>query len=259
MKYEKYGWFVPVYFFQAVVNEIESPLTKIEEGFGRARAEYTPINNKKRKYLPYLNVDLGVEIPVWSMKLPKDWSIAVDFPVDFHLWLDLQTLYAPVIDTDYRFAVGQIKALKIFHDKYINNLSIRLAPYNHESTHIGDELTIRRKDAGYPITRVNVSYEYTELAVCLNDPVGSRLENHALKAGMMLRMPLGSNWFKIYTNEDDPSFEVKMKNSMEYYLEYEWQRSNGLLTWNNINNILSVEIRNRAKYKYPSIMWNENK
>ena len=212
--YEKYGWFVPVYFCQPFVSEIESPLTKIEEGFGRARAEYTPINNKKRKYLPYLNVDLGVEIPVWSMKLPKDWYIAGDFPVDFILWLDLQTLSAPVIDTDYRFAVGQIKALKIFHDKYINNLSIRLAPYNHESTHIGDELTIRRKDAGYPITRVNVSYEYTELAVCLNDPVGSRLENHALKAGMMLRMPLGSNWFKIYTNEGDPSFEVNMKHSM---------------------------------------------
>lgn len=255
----KYGWFIPVHFAKPLVCEMEAPLTKVAEGFGRAREEYAPTEKHTEKYVPYLNVSLGVFLPVWSKQLRNDWAIGIDFPISFHLWLDLKAESAPVINTDYRFAVGEIKALKIFRNhKYLHNLSLRLAPYCHESTHIGDELTIRREQAGFPLTRVNVSYEYSELAVCLNDPNGTRKNNHALKFGMMLRNTTAKSWFKIYPNEGDSIYNHEMRNITEFYGEYEWQRSTGWAVNDHILNVLSLEVRNRAKYKYPTIKWDES-
>lgn len=254
---QKYGWLVPVRFAKPFVAEIESPLTKVEEGFGRAREEYTPMNTG-RKYNPYLNVDLGVFIPIWSRRLSDNWMIGIDIPISFHLWLDLKTISAPVLNTDYRFAFGEIKALYLFEGKrWLRNISFRLAPYNHESTHIGDELTVRREEEGFPLKRVNVSYEYAELAVCVNDPNGTRKDNHAFKAGLMMRIPNGSSWFKIYPNEGDTIYNSDMKNVMEYYVQYEYQRSKGFLTGKHVTNVLSAEIRNRARYQYPVVYWDE--
>ena len=255
---QKYGWFIPVWFAKPFVSEIESPLTKVEEGFGRAREGYTPRDKNDRKYVPYLNVSLGVLLPVWSKQLNENLIIGIDFPISFHLWLDLKTSSAPVLNTDYRFAVGEIKMLHLFqNNRYLKNYSLRFAPYCHESTHIGDELTIRRKEAGYPLTRVNVSYEYTELAVCLNDPNGTRKDNQAFKAGLMVRNLFAKSWFKIYPTEGDTTLNHPMNNHLEYYFEYEWQRSSGVAASEQINNVFSIEFRNRARYAYPSIEWDE--
>lgn len=257
-EYQKYGWIIPVRFAKPFVAEIESPLTKIAEGYGRARQEYAPYEGKQDKYYPYLNVSLGVTIPIWSHRFDENWSIGVDIPISFHLWLDLKAESAPVLNTDYRFAVGQIKVLREFHtNNWLKNLSLRLAPLNHESTHIGDELTIRRKNEGFPLTRVNVSYEYSEIALCMNDPNGTRKSNQALKAGMMMRIPNGSSWFKIYPNEGDTLLNYAMRNLTEYYFQYEYQRSTGWLTNKNLLNVFSIEVRNRARYHYPQIRWNE--
>ncbi|MEG0948471.1 MAG: hypothetical protein RR303_02065 [Bacteroidales bacterium] len=254
----KYGWFIPVRFAKPLVSEMEAPLTKVSEGFGRAHEEYAPGSPYADSYIPYLNVSLGAFLPVWSKQLRNNWAIGIDFPIHFHLWLDLKNESAPVLNTDYRFAVGEIKLLKTFNNhKFLHNFSLRIAPYCHESTHIGDELTIKRAQANFPLTRVNVSYEYSEFAICLNDPNGTRLDNHALKFGLMLRIPTGSSWFKIYPNEGDSIYNHKMRNITEFYGEYEWQRSSGWATNKHIINVLSAEIRNRAKYKYPTIGWDE--
>ena len=254
----RYGWFVPVHFAKPFVSEMEAPLTKVAEGFGRAHEEYAPGALHSDRYIPYLNVSLGVFLPVWSKQLRNNWAIGIDFPIHFHLWLDLKNESAPVLDTDYRFAVGEVKLLKTYpNGKWLRNFSLRIAPYCHESTHIGDELTIRRSQAGFPLTRVNVSYEYSEFAFCMNDPNGTRRDNHALKFGLMLRIPTGSSWFKIYPNEGDSIFNHKMRNITEFYGQYEWQRSTGWAANNHILNVLSAEIRNRAKYKYPTVGWNE--
>ena len=253
-----WGWFVPVKFSKPFVAEMESPLSKVEVGYGRAFEEYTPLENSGKEYYPYLNVSLGAYLPVWSKKLQNNWYIGIDFPIHFHLWLDMKTESAPVINTDYRFAVGEIKALKVFpENKYLKNISFRLAPYNHESTHIGDELSIRREINNYPITRVNVSYEYTEFNVCLNDAVEQRITNHSFKAGIMMRVPTSKSWFKIYPNEGDTIFNHKMRNITEYYFQYEWQRAHGWGAKPDILNVLSFEARNRARYSYPSIVWDD--
>ena len=125
-------------------------------------------------------------------------------------------------------------------------------------TQIGDELTIRRRQAGFPITRVNVSYEYSELAVCLNDPNGTRKDNQALKFGMMVRNNYAKSWFKIYSNEGNTVFNKNMKSVFEYYLNYEWQRSQGWAVNENMINVLSFEYRNRARYQYPYIDYDKN-
>ena len=257
---DHFGWFVPVKFCQPFVAEMESPLSRVEEGFGAAKKEYMVFNKDNRKVSPYLNVTVGTYIPIWSAELRKGWFLAVDIPIAFHLWLDLKSISAPVINTDYRFAVGEVKLLKMFNNhKYLKNLSIRFAPYNHESTHIGDELTILRKEAGYPITRVNVSYEYTELAVCLNDPDGTRKDNQGLKVGAMIRNNGPRSWFKIYANECDTVFNRTMKNIFEFYVNYEWQRSSGWGVNENMINVLSFEYRNRARYRYPSVNYDKDK
>ncbi|MDO5570082.1 MAG: hypothetical protein Q4F97_01265 [Bacteroidales bacterium] len=253
-----HGWIVPAWYSKPFVCEIESPLNKTEIGFGRGREEYTPMENGESLYVPYLNVDLGTTIPIYSGHIKDKWLFSIDIPISFHLWLDMKTNSAPVLNTDYRFAVGELKLLRYLNKtKYIKNISFRYAPLNHESTHIGDELTIRRKLAGYPITRVNVSYEYSEIAACINDPTNKRDDNHALKVGLMVRIPNGTNWYKIYPNEGDSIFNSKMGNLTEYYFEYEWQRKSKLFKKDNILSVLSLEIRNRAKYKYPTISWSE--
>ncbi|MEG1615846.1 MAG: DUF1207 domain-containing protein [Bacteroidales bacterium] len=255
---QKYGWIVPLWYGKPLVSEIESPMIKVSEGYGRAREEYISMEDNKNLYAPFLNVSLGTLIPIWSGKINDEWNIGVDLPISFHLWLDLKSQSAPVLNTDYRFAVGQVKALRTFpNNGFLKNISFRFAPYNHESTHIGDELTIRRKNEGFPLTRVNVSYEYSELAVCINDPNATRKNNHALKAGLMVRIPNGKSWFKIYPNEGDTTLNYAMKNLSEFYFEYEFQRTTGWLTSKNVSNVLSLEVRNRARYHYPEVKWDD--
>jgi Protein of unknown function (DUF1207). len=252
-----YGWIIPACYSKPFICEIESTLNRTQIGYGRGKEEYTPMENETSSFVPYLNVDIGTTIPIYSGQFRKSWLYSIDIPISFHLWLDLKTKSAPVLNTDYRFALGQIKLLKLIHGKkFIKNISFRYAPLNHESTHIGDELTIRRELEGYPITRVNVSYEYSEIAACINDPTNSRKNNQALKVGLMVRIPNGSNWYKIYPNEGDTIFNSKMGNLTEFYIEYEWQRISKLFKNKNILSVLSMEVRNRAKYKYPTISWN---
>jgi hypothetical protein len=68
---------------------------------------------------------------------------------------------------------------------YVKNISFKLTPFAHESTHLGDELTIYGSQNIEQFYRVNVSYEYYELGLTINDPDTLSGNILSLKFGFM--------------------------------------------------------------------------
>jgi hypothetical protein len=118
------------------------------------------------------DVALGAEIPMlgWDRRPDRsrvlgkgEWGLAILAPVSFHMMEDLterSAPSAPILNTDYRFG-SMVKYGLGLSDNW--RLAVRGVPWAHESTHLGDEFTIFA--IGQPrFKRVNVSYEYWELA-----------------------------------------------------------------------------------------------
>jgi hypothetical protein len=70
----------------------------------------------------------------------------------------------PIVDTDYRFGFMVKYAYGLTKDTHVG---IRMVPWAHESTHLGDEYTIHAERTYPGFERVNVSYEYREYGVSL--------------------------------------------------------------------------------------------
>jgi hypothetical protein len=83
--------------------------------------------------------------------------------VSFHVIEDFKDTSNPIVDTDYRFGfmtkfqLGLTERLRV---------GVRVVPWNHESTHLGDEYTILASEDPL-FERVNVSYEYWEYGLSL--------------------------------------------------------------------------------------------
>lgn len=158
---------------------------------------------------------------------------------------------SPILSTDYRVNSIVFKYIHFLQGKVIRNISLKLAPFNHESTHIGDDLTIYRINRNYPITRVNVSYEYSELALSLNDPAGNMEQNHSFRIGWIYRLNRKDDYYSVGENEGDPGLARATGLHSEYYVQYNLIRTRGWLTWKRWKNICSIELRNRVRYQYP--------
>jgi hypothetical protein len=168
---------------------------------------------------------------------------------------------APVINTDYRFGSPKIRFIKYFDNwKYIKNLSFSWLPIFHECTHLGDEITIYRVEENFPITRINVSYEYTEFQATINDPGYQRETMHTFRLGGLYRISnRGVGWFSA-RKDADVIGEINLNESNyrgEYYLEYQFQRAEGFLASKRAMNIISFEIRDRLRYGYPLYKLND--
>jgi hypothetical protein len=116
-------------------------------------------------------ITLGRELPIVGLSSEKiddapsrgHWGFGLWIPVSFHMIEDFKDDSAPIVDTDYRFG---------FMTKFQYGLSentrlgVRLTPWAHESTHLGDEYTIFASTAQPGVfERVNVSFEYVEYGV----------------------------------------------------------------------------------------------
>jgi len=136
-------------------------------------------------------------------------------------------------------------------DFSIYNWSLKLSPFKHECTHIGDELTIRRRDAGFPITRINVSFNYAELVFTLNDPDSQVRLNHGFRFGTIFNYKFKGGWYDWYDlleTEANLDYVEKSTFPFEIYLQYQFQ-SNPFSRGFQI--IASFEYRLRERYKYP--------
>jgi hypothetical protein len=180
----------------------------------------------------------------------------ISWPMSVHVLEDMwEPETAPVIDTDYRYGSPQIGYIHNFSETdLIQNISFVLLPVGHECTHLGDEVVIYRKDNNLPITRINISYEYTEFFMTLNDPLASKDSAHSFRLGGLYRISdRGSGWFSIRP-DIEASSTIEIEDSQyrhELYALYQFERSEGFLASKSIKNILSIEARNRVQYGVP--------
>jgi len=261
------------------VSEEHSYLTRNDLGYSQILNEYNLsvdyLLDKNRNFKVFVETHLGVDIPFYAVDFYEkkssnrlDWSFAASIPLSIHVFEDMfDNVTAPVINTDYRFGSPAIKGIKYFHSeektftKFVDNISFIWLPFSHECTHLGDEITIFRKDNLFPITRMNVSYEYTQLQITINDPVGRRENVHSLKFGGLFRISeRGMGWYSIRPEEGYTIESLDLKESQErfeYWIQYNMQRSEGFLASKRVPNILSVELRNRIKYGIPTFKWIE--
>ncbi|MFK5854593.1 MAG: hypothetical protein QM503_00590, partial [Bacteroidota bacterium] len=249
-------------FSRPFVAEVHSTINKIEVGYHRDFGPYN-LSDKFAMYKrPMVEIHLGFDIPLYSFDIgnlnnntPK-WSFGLSLPVSIHVLEDMwEPITAAVIDVDYRFGSPRLSAITFFEDVgFYKNLSFSWLPIFHECTHLGDELVLAIDAKDYPLRRVNVSYEYTEFQITLNDPNGTMKTNHAFRIGARYRISdRGYGWFGVESFAVDTTI-VEFEHSthrFEWSVEYQLQRSHGFLAGKRIMNIFSLDVSSRVKFGIP--------
>jgi hypothetical protein len=180
-------------------------------------------------------------------------------PFLIDVWLDMfERTTAPVINTGYRFGAFEFGFIHRLDEPLawsalprlkLKNYAIRLSPLKHECTHIGDELTIHRMDdTATHITRVNVSYNYAELQLTLNDPEGSLERNLAVKGGILVLHHPKEGWYSILPQEGEVDLVQPSHFPVELYAQGQFQTN---VSRHGFQGIASLEVRFRDHYNYP--------
>ena len=256
------GLFKSSDYCQPFVSEFHSTISKVELGYNKSYAEYNLQSVTEKFDRPMIELHVGFEAPLFAYDIKKqnntkDWSFAATLPLSVHVLEDIfEPVTAAVINTDYRFGAPRFKTIKYLNETgFFKNVSLSWIPIFHECTHLGDEIIIYRKDVDFPITRINVSYEYTELQLTLNDVTEDNKNLHSFRLGATYRISdRGYGWFEVQDeaiNVDSITDISKSEKRLEYYAEYQFQRTEGFLASPRFRNILSIDFRSRVRYGYP--------
>ena len=142
-------------------------------------------------------ISLGDELPIVTLSdqstdgplNPGRWGVGLWIPISFHVIEDFKDTSNPIVDTDYRF--GFMAKFQRSFERF--KLGVRFVPWNHESTHLGDEYTIlASRQAGFE--RINVSYENWEYGVSVESgELFSEGDNWKLRTGG--RKPWGKDGY----------------------------------------------------------------
>lgn len=256
------GFVKTINYSKPFISEVHSTINKLELGNHKDYSAYNIDDDLTFFQRPMVDIHLGFDAPIYSAEFGKllndkpKWGVGISYPVSVHVLEDMwEPLTAAVIDVDYRFGSPKIVGIRNFDNGgFIKNISFSFLPIFHECTHLGDELVLALKDRGYPISRLNVSYEYTELMFTINDANGSLDNNHAFKFGVRYRISdRGYGWFSIENfaiNDAEIEFE-KSTHRSEFSFEYEMQRTEGFMASKSIMNIFSLDISSRVKFGIP--------
>ncbi|HCL56304.1 MAG TPA: hypothetical protein DHW82_04755 [Spirochaetia bacterium] len=256
------GLFESLPFGKPFLSEIHSTMIKVESGYSKSYKEFNLEEEAKSFDRPVVEVHLGIEIPLYALRFGEDrngtpkWGFKITIPLSIHVLEDMfDPITAPVINTDYRFGSPRLGLLYNFEgDGFFKNISFNWLPLFHECTHLGDEITIYRMDQNLPITRINVSYEYTELQITLNDPDKLQDNVHSFRFGALYRISdRGLGWFSVRQDSEITQDVVipPSKYRFEFYFEYQFQRTEGFLASERAVNVFSFELRDRVRYGYP--------
>lgn len=192
---------------------------------------------------------MGMEAPIWRGEFQQNrFGVSFSITASSTIWLDiLEPTTAPVVNTDYRFGMPTTTFIHRLNKGFLRNYSIAFSPYKHESTHIGDELQIQHMEQGYKLRRVNVSYNYAELAFTVNEPEDSRASCHTFRLSAAVLYNLSRRGYNV-TPADGPDQLLSQPTApVEVWLQYQYQTK---ATQGGLQGIASVEIRNRALYGY---------
>ncbi|MDR0546283.1 MAG: hypothetical protein LBG77_01640 [Dysgonamonadaceae bacterium] len=233
--------------------DMHSTLTRVEVAYATNSPDYDWAGDGN-SYRPYVFANIGADLPVWTGEFSGGkFGVSLALPFFVDVWLDMfERTTAPVINTAYRFGAfdfGFIHHLEKPFFRVIKNYAVRISPLKHECTHIGDELTIYRiNDADMKVTRINVSYNYAEFMLTLNDPAGSIRSNHALRFGFLLLHDFKRGYYDILPQEADEDVVESSHRPWEWYIQWQYQSA---LMRRNMQVIASMEWRDRERYNYP--------
>ena len=195
-------------------------------------------------------ISLGDELPIFTLSdqsregtLDRGrWGIGLWIPISFHVVEDFRDTSNPIVDTDYRFGF-MLKFQKALRDDMW--LGLRFVPWNHESTHLGDEYTIlASRDPAFE--RVNVSYENWEYGLSVEgDALFNDGDSWKLRTGG--RRPWGKDGY--YSNHllgsDEPTLTPSVAN-FEPSLGVEYR----FAEWRARQLYLSADSRYQTVYTY---------
>ena len=197
---------------------------------------------------------IGFNLPLWSGDLGdgKD-ALTVTMPAAASCWLDLfEHTTSPVVNADWRIGLPTAAYLHRTNTRFLKNFQFSVSLFKHESTHIGDEVILQHTDHGFPLRRVNVSYNYSEYTFTLNDPEIVTEAYHTFRLGLMLLWNPKSGWYSIKSGDGDESLAQPKVSPWEAYFQYQYQTR---ASKHGFQGVGAVEIRNRALYGYPIFDW----
>ncbi len=241
-------------FCSPFVSELGNSLVSMELNYA-SNSEVYDMACSESKYKLFQNTNLGIDLPFYSKTVARDskpyHGFAFSAPISFHLWWDpFEESTSPVLNMSYKFSPLNFKYIKFYDNKNIRNISFKIAPFNHESTHIGDELALFQIDSATTITRINVSYAYSEMSLTLNDPNGSYEKCHSLRLGWKYRINGAEGFYTADVPNTDSILLPPDGPKSEFYLQYNLIRDQGFLTTSKWVNIVSLELRNQIRYQY---------
>ncbi len=244
-KGNNYHLFTNRVFYKPMVSEVSSTLNNIFLG----KSEVNKFSGRDNKKLIINEIHLGYDIPLLYVENPKfKWSVF--FPVSTHMvWAPFEKTTSPIINNDYRFGLS-FAGIAIVNNPYIKNISFKVTPFAHESTHIGDELTIEGFQSDDKFFRVNVSYEYYELGLTLNDPEVLKENTLSFRIGFMGLLKSNAGYYTYFENEIGDTTLYASRRHGEVYTELNYKKTNGFLTNKQWHPNISVELRNRVKFDY---------
>lgn len=192
-------------------------------------------------------ITLGRELPIVGLRTQRDdgraghrkWGVGLWIPVSFHMIEDHKDESAPIVDTDYRYGFMTKFQYGLTEDSW---LGVRLTPWAHESTHLGDEYTllaIERPD----FIRTNPSFEYLEYGISYEKMLGQGMLT-LRHGGITLH---GDDGY--YTNHllgsDEPELTPSEKNfEPSFGVEWRgWQKGERDL-------FVSLDARHKLAYRF---------
>ena len=245
------GWFKHAPYGKSLLSDVHPNFIRFETVVNTNHPLYDFARTGK-EYRAGVQGCFGVDLPLWSGDFGPDnrYGVCISQTASAYLWMDLfEPHTSPVINTDYRVGSATHTFIHRLNRKFVKNYAITWTPFKHESTHIGDEIQIQRMEEGYALRRVNVSYNYTELAVTLNEPEDRSAQCHTFRLGLMLLWSPKDGWYKVYeaAGDGDASLVHPRMSPWEAYFQYQYQTPTSPY---GFQGVVSAEIRNRAVYGY---------
>ena len=237
----------------AYTSEIRSTVNRFElQTANTAPPQYPWSGGFEKRIL--LNIQFGAEIPIIGGD-SEHWLWYIGFPISFNLLNDFfEKTTAPVMNTDYWFGT-RLEALYRLDIPWPRNIAVRILPFFHESTHIGDELALRMADensAGY--YRINVSYEAWEITVGLDEWESGNGNAFNLRLGMSGRWNSDGYYSPPHPAELGssllPSDIIPSRSGMEYFGQFNTVIVSGFPAIGSWMFQGGLELRNRILFDY---------
>lgn len=243
-------FFKNVAFCKPFISDIRTPLTKLEIGYLNKISPYYYNENVNSR--PFIESHLGYDLNIFSISKGKS-KFALSFPGGASTLTDMfEKNTAPVINTDYWFG-SQIKYIVYpFNNTnlQIKNISLKLQPVFHESTHLGDEFVIHGYYNIPEFKRINISYEAWSLSFTLNDPDTIKGNLLSFNAGIQNLWTIKDGFYFADSLEVKGENIIKSQKTFEYHFLINYKRTQGFLCSENRNNIISLQVQNRIRFNY---------